>query len=124
MGAHDVGYTLSEKEVEFVKKSHEDCAAFLFICGGFMAALEAGLLTGKTATGPRPMVEMLRQRNPEVNWVTKRWAQDGKIWTSGALLNGTDMTKEFVTQVWGGEGSLAEFVLHFGGFPYRDVNYE
>ncbi|KAM0720654.1 hypothetical protein Q7P37_004791 [Cladosporium fusiforme] len=124
MGAHHMGYTLTEGEVNFIRKTHEHCAAFLFVCGSFMAGLQAGLLQGKTATGPRPMIEHLRQSNPEVNWVTKRWARDGKIWTSGALLNGTDMVKAFAEETWGGEEEdLFGMILRLGGYPYRDINY-
>jgi transcriptional regulator GlxA family with amidase domain len=50
VGAHDSSYTLSPAEVNFVRKTHEDCAALLFVCGGFLAALQSGLLEGKTAT--------------------------------------------------------------------------
>ena len=123
MGAHDASYMMSETEIAFVQKVHNGCAAFLFICGGFLAALQAGLLKGKTATAPRPMVAVLRKSNPEVNWIVKRWARDGKVWTSGALLNGLDMTKAFVTEIWGGEGTLVEFVLRLGGYPERNINY-
>jgi len=89
----------------------------------FLAALGAGLLEGQIATAPHPMVEYLRSVHPEVNWVTKRWARDGRIWTSRALLNGADMMKAFVTEVWGGEGSFAEFGLKLGGYPCRDIDY-
>jgi len=114
---------MTEGKIEFIRKSHDGCAVMLFICGGFLAALGAGLLEGKTATAPRPMVEYLRIVHPEVNWFTKRWARDGKIWTSGALLNGTDMKKAFITEVWGGEGSFAEFGLRLGGYPCKDIDY-
>jgi transcriptional regulator GlxA family with amidase domain len=123
MGAHDAGYTMTEGEIKFIQKCNEDCAALLFICGGFLAALSAGLLKGKTATAPRPMVEGLRASHPEVNWITKRWANDGKIWTSGALLNGTDMTSAFAEKFWGGEGTFTEFGLRLGGYPNRDIDY-
>jgi transcriptional regulator GlxA family with amidase domain len=89
MGAHEAGYTMTSGEVAFVRKCYEQCEALLFICGGFLAALQTGLLEGKEATGPRPMLPMLRQMSPNVKWVERRWAHDGKIWTSGALLNGT-----------------------------------
>lgn len=124
MGAPDNGYILTPGELAFLKKCNEDCAALLVICGGFLAPLQAGLLAGKTATAPRLMIGYLRQAHPEVNWVAKRWANDGKIWTSGALLNGTDMTKAFVESVWGGEGSLVEFSTRLGGYPVRDIDYK
>lgn len=123
MGAAEMNYAMTQGEVEFIRKCNEDCAAFFFICGGFMCGLQAGLFTGKTATAPRFIVEQLRHSNPEVNWVEKRWAHDGKIWTSGALLNGGDMMKAFALETWGGEGSLAEFTMRLGGYPDRDVDY-
>jgi transcriptional regulator GlxA family with amidase domain len=124
MGAHNTGYTLTSGEKAFLQRCNNESTALLFICGGFEAALQAGILAGKTATGPRPMVPMLQQMAPDVNWVTKRWANDGKIWTSGALLNGTDMTAAFVTKYFGGEGSLVEFGLRLGGYPIRDIDYK
>ncbi|KAK4554980.1 hypothetical protein LTR86_007746 [Recurvomyces mirabilis] len=125
MGAHEMRYIMTDAEVAFVKKCYNECQALLFICGGFLVPLQAGLLEGKTATGPRPMLDGLRKSNPEVNWVTKRWTHDGKIWTSGALLNGTDMTKAFALGTWGGgEDSFVEFGMRLGGYPYRDVDYK
>jgi transcriptional regulator GlxA family with amidase domain len=121
MGAHEQGYRLSDAEKAFIRKSYDNCAAFITICGGMQAALEAGLLEGKTATAPRPMVEMLRQAFPGVKWVEKRWAHDEKLWTSGALLNGTDLMRAFVTEHW--KGPLFEFALELGHYPIRDVNY-
>jgi transcriptional regulator GlxA family with amidase domain len=123
MGAHDIKYTLNQAELAFIRKSFEGCTAFITICGGFLSALQAGLLEGRTATGPRPMLDDLRQAAPGVKWVEKRWARDGKLWTSGALLNGLDLTRAFVTEYWGGKGTLVEFVLALGAYPDRDINY-
>lgn len=123
MGAHSPSYTMTPGEIAFIQKCNKDCAAQLFICGGIVTALQAGLLQGKTATGPRPLVERLRQDAPGVDWVTRRWARDGKVWTSGALLNGLDMTRAFVLQTWGGEGTLADWMVKFGSWPVRDLEY-
>lgn len=89
-----------------------------------MPALAAGLLEGKTATAPRALLGMLRAQSPGVNWVEKRWANDGKLWTSGALNNGLDMMAAFESEVWGGEGTLAEHMLRWGSVPRRDVDYK
>lgn len=124
MGANVLQYTPTAAEIAFVQETHESCAAFIFICGGFLIGLQAGLFSGKTVTAPRPFIEGLKKQAPDVKWVTKRWAQDGRIWTSGALLNGTDLMREFVTQLWGGEGSLAEFAMRLRGYPVRDVDYQ
>lgn len=123
MSAHNFDYTPNATELAFVRKAHEQCSAMLLICGGFMAANAAGLLRGKTATAPRLLLESLRKDSPETNWIDRRWAHDGKIWTSGALLNGLDMMTAFVREVWGGEKSVLEPLLDIGGWPVRSIEY-
>jgi transcriptional regulator GlxA family with amidase domain len=124
MGAHDMGYTPNKAELDFIRKSFDDCAGFLTICGGFQAPLMAGLYHGKSATAPQPMLGMLKKTAPDVEWVDQRWHRDGKLWTSGTLLNGTDLMRAFATDIWGGKGSLASAMLDIGGFPKRDVDYK
>jgi transcriptional regulator GlxA family with amidase domain len=115
---------ISDEEAKFIKQSYDDCAAFLTICGGCLAPLQADIFRGKTATAPRIFLKHFHKTNPEVNWVEKRWAHDGKLRTSGALSNGTDMMAAFLTHYWGGEeDSLAEFVLRLGACPRRAVDY-
>ncbi|KAK5460803.1 hypothetical protein LTS15_002866 [Exophiala xenobiotica] len=123
MGAHQQGYVPNEVELDFVRKSYEGCSAFITICGGFQAALMAGLFQSKTVTAPRLMLDTLRQMAPQTEWVAKRWHRDGKLWTSGALLNGLDLIRAFVTEYWGGHGTLAEFWIGMGHFPKREINY-
>lgn len=115
---------MTSGKIAFIQKCNRDCAAQLFICGGMITALQAGILESKTATAPRPIVEGLKKQAPGVNWVTRRWARDGELWTSGILLNGQDMMKAFVLDVWGGEGTLADWVVKFEGWPVRDVDYK
>ncbi|KAH7040081.1 class I glutamine amidotransferase-like protein [Microdochium trichocladiopsis] len=131
MGAHEVGiYQLTEAELAFIRKTYEHCAAFLCICAGMMPALQAGLLQGKTVTAPREMLPELRKQAPDVDWVSKRWANDGKVWTSGALLNGLDMMVAFAQHTWGNkaaDGKPLELIAHMikmGGWPVRDVDYK
>ncbi|KAG7151139.1 hypothetical protein HYQ46_013108 [Verticillium longisporum] len=57
-------------------------------------------------------------------WLEKRWVRDGKLWTSGALLNGADMVSAFVREHWGRQqGSLAGITAEVGAWPDRDVDY-
>lgn len=123
IGAHNIGYTPNDAELAFVRKMHETCAAFVSICGGVEVPMRAGLLSGKTATGPRVLLPVLRQQAPDTDWVEKRWVRDGKMWTSGALLNGLDLMREFATATWGGEGTLMDYVVKVGALPIRDVDY-
>ena len=123
MGAHNMAYMPNEAELDFIRKSYEGCTEFITICWGSRAPMMAGLLHGKTATAPRPLLEMLKKTAPDVNWVDQRWHRDGKLWTSGALLNGTDLMRAFATETWG-EESLAGTILDIGGYPRRDVDYK
>ncbi|KAK1569751.1 class I glutamine amidotransferase-like protein [Colletotrichum navitas] len=124
MGAHDADYKTSEAELAFIRKVWGECSAFLTICGGMMPLLEAGILAGKTATCPRPMVTLMRKKVPVVNWVETRWAHDGKLWTSSTLLNGTDMIRAFVESTWGGKNGMVEAMLDTTAFPARDVDFK
>lgn len=107
-----------------MRKAWEECSAFLTICGGVTVPLQAGILAGKTATAPHMMLDMLRVNAPKTEWATKRWARDGKLWTSGTLLNGMDMMANFMKHYWGGEGTYVEFLSKVGAWPDRDVDYK
>ncbi|KAK4168406.1 class I glutamine amidotransferase-like protein [Cladorrhinum sp. PSN259] len=126
IGAHNVGYDPSDAELDFTRKAYNECAAFITICGGVEVPLRAGLLQGKTATGPREFLPMFKQLSPGTKWVEKRWERDGKLWTSGALLNGMDLMRAFGEHVWGAGkegGGLVGRMLDMGSFPIRDVDY-
>jgi transcriptional regulator GlxA family with amidase domain len=124
MGAYTLSYDLTEAELLFIRKSYDEASAFLTICGGFQGPLQAGVFQGKTATAPRPMLGMLRESAPAVQWIEKRWAHDGKLWTSGTLLNGVDLMAAFIRETWGENDTLQDFMLKFGGVTTRNVDYE
>lgn len=130
MGAHDaLAYQPTEAELAFIRESYEHCAAFLCICAGMLAPLQAGIFHGKTATAPREMIPQLLEQAPNVKWVAKRWANDEKLWTSGTLLNGQDMMTAFAQHTWGSKSAdgkpleLAEYVIELGAWPVRDAEY-
>lgn len=123
-------YQPNPTELSFLKAQHASPTlhSFLTICAGMIPALQAGLLSGRRATAPRPMLAQLKKDAPHVNWTERRWEHDGKIWTSGTLLNGLDMMRAWASSVWGREEgqeeqSLAEFTLDLCGWPDRDVEY-
>ncbi|KAH8168838.1 DJ-1/PfpI family protein [Sarocladium implicatum] len=133
IGACEFKYTPSAAEIAYIRKAYDASTAFLTICGGIVTLCQAGLVAGKSVTGPRGFLPMLRMQTPEANWVEKRWVRDGKLWSSGALLNGTDMMVEFGRETWGaGKGdeeedkdvNLVEFVKRLGGWPHREVDYK
>jgi len=120
IGAYFPGYTPTEAELTFIRKAHDESIAFLTICGGFIPAQLAGVLAGKTCTAPRFMVGELQKQDPRTTWVEKRWVRDGKIWTSGALLNGLDLMRAVALEYW---PELAKVAISLGGIPVRDVDY-
>jgi transcriptional regulator GlxA family with amidase domain len=129
IGAHNMKYTPNEAELAFVRKAWEDCSAFLTICGGVLVPQAAGILEGKTATGPRPFLPMLKQQAPGTNWIEKRWVSDGKLWTSSTLLNGTDMMIAFAKETWRsrapeGEFALVDHAQQLGAWPARDLDFK
>ncbi|KAM5343996.1 hypothetical protein ACJ41O_012533 [Fusarium nematophilum] len=125
VGAHNFGYTPNAAELSFVRKCWKECTAFLTICGGVQVPLLAGILEGKTATGPCSMLDMFRQQAPTTDWVERRWVRDGKLWTSGALLNGTDLLYAFTHEYWGkSEDSLVSVLSKLGAWPNREVTYQ
>jgi transcriptional regulator GlxA family with amidase domain len=126
IGAHNVGYKPTEAELAYVRKAWGESTAFLTICGGVEVPRLAGVLHGRTATAPTVSLGQYRQESPETNWVEKRWVHDGKLWTSGALLNGTDMMHNFVKETWGKPptGVVVDFLLTVGAWPNRDIDFK
>lgn len=56
----------------------------LSVCTGCFVLGQSGVLNGRTASGPRPIVPRLRKEFPDARWVDdKRWVKDGNIWSSG-----------------------------------------
>lgn len=101
------------------------------VCTGFLAPLHAGLLDNIHATAPRGFLETLKKDFKDVKWEEKRWVRDGKIWSSGAIMNGFEMMGEFMRERWGGVGrngegeggKLVGFALGMSDFPRRGVEY-
>ncbi|KAL2811569.1 class I glutamine amidotransferase-like protein [Aspergillus granulosus] len=120
LGAGHISHEPSEAESAYIRKVHESCTALLTVCGGFVPVLCAGLLEGKTATAPRLFLPMFKEKAPGVNWVDKRYVNDGKIWTTGVLLNGMDMIAAFGRSVW---GETVDKLITDGSWPERDVEY-
>lgn len=124
MGANNGEYQLTEGETAFIRKAYDECSAFLSICGGIFSMYKAGLLEGKKVSCPRPILEVARKHMLGTNWIDKRWSRDGKIWSSGTLLNGTDLIRGFAEETWGGRSGMIEAMLDAGAYPTRDIDYK
>ncbi len=79
----------SERVSKFLRAHTEnDRCTVMTICTGVVLAGHAGILNGRTATGPRGLLTtgILQKKFPEVKWVERRWVNDGDIWCSGTWL--------------------------------------
>ncbi|KFG85387.1 ThiJ/PfpI family protein [Metarhizium anisopliae] len=117
----------SEAELDFLRKTYNESAAFITICFGMSAPLQAGILEGKTATAPRFQLDTFRKMAPGTNWIDKRWARDGKLWTSGALLNGLHLMSAFIQETWGSSEQGARLVgamAEMGAWPDGSPEYD
>ena len=96
------------------------------VCTGFIPVLFSGILENKTATAPRKLLGPLREQSPGVKWAEKRWARDGNVWTSGAVLNGQEMMAAFMREELGkeeGRGEIVETVLGMCDVAVRGEEY-
>ncbi|KIW02788.1 uncharacterized protein PV09_05849 [Verruconis gallopava] len=120
IGAYAPGYSPTEAELAFIRQAYEHSSAFITICGGFVPAQLAGVLVGHTCTAPRSMIPKLQKEDPRTTWVEKRYVRDGKLWSSGTLLNGLDLMSNFCLEYW---PELAETLIPLSGLPERSIDY-
>ena len=108
-----------------MKKSYEESSAFVTVCFGMLGPMMAGLFEGKTVTAPRFALDGFKAVTPNTTWVDKRWAQDGKLWTSGTLLNGLDVISAFIQHTWpSGEGTLTDVIIKMAAWPTGSDSYD
>jgi transcriptional regulator GlxA family with amidase domain len=107
----------------FLRTQHEHVSAFMSVCTGYLGPLHAGLLRNTRATAPRGLLHSLKGF-PDVQWEERRWVRDGKMWSSGAVMNGFEMMGEFMRERWGGEeGGLVDVVLKAADVMKRGREY-
>lgn len=86
--------TIFDQQVRTFLKSHADWRGedgkmtdILSVCTGCVLLGQAGVLKGKSASGPRGLLSSLMKQFPDTKWVDdKRWVKEGNIWTSGKAL--------------------------------------
>lgn len=86
----DPAEIFDEKVLAFIK-GHADWKGengqttdILSVCTGCTLLGQAGVLKGKTASGPRGIIPSLVKKFPDTKWdEDKRWVKDGNIWSSG-----------------------------------------
>ncbi|KAL8655649.1 MAG: hypothetical protein Q9210_000759 [Variospora velana] len=117
-------YRPSAAVTQFLQAQHKHVRALLTVCTGFLPALHSGILDGKTATAPQGMLAGLKEEAPQVKWAEKRWVRDGKVWSSGAVINGQEMMAAFMREEFADRKEAVEMVLRMSDVSVRGEEYE
>jgi putative intracellular protease/amidase len=90
----DPNATFEEEALEWLRgHSSTRGVDILCVCTGIFLCASAGIVDGKSASGPRGLQDLLKKKFPKVELVgeNQRWAQDGNFWSSGGITNGNDL---------------------------------
>lgn len=82
-GPDPFGYKPTDALNSFIKGHCDNGTDMLVVCTAQFPAGYSGILKGRRATGPRPLVPELKKRFPDTIWEDKRWVSDGNVWSSG-----------------------------------------
>lgn len=88
---------ITKDTTDFVRQHAEAGTTILTVCTGCLIAAAAGILEGRSASGPRGLLPKLRKDHPGVKWDDKRrWVKDlpgekkggskAVVWSSGMTL--------------------------------------
>jgi putative intracellular protease/amidase len=84
----DPGASWDKPIIDFLR-AHSECEStdVLSVCTGIFLCGAAGLLDGRTASGPRGMQDVILKKHPTAKLVGQqyRWIQDRNFWSSGEL---------------------------------------
>ncbi|KAF4635489.1 hypothetical protein G7Y89_g2596 [Cudoniella acicularis] len=121
--------SFDEKTLAFLK-AHADWRGkkgestdILSVCTAAFFLGHCGILKGKKASGPRPLVSRLKKLFPETTWVSdKRWVHDGNIWSSGGITNGQEMVAAYLREKF--PGPVTNTVIGMADVGSKGINYE
>ncbi|KAI5858997.1 ThiJ/PfpI [Tricharina praecox] len=98
---------LTEEEKEFIIRKSEEVEAVMTICTAGLILSQTGLLEGKKACTNKVSLAARAAAGtvPKgVHWVSdRRWAVDGKFWSSAGITAGMDLAVQWVRRVVGEE---------------------
>ncbi|KIL95245.1 hypothetical protein FAVG1_02178 [Fusarium avenaceum] len=98
--------TFEEAELEWLRGHFNTKGVdVLCVCTGVYLCGEAGILNGRSVSGPRGLQDDLVKKYPDVKFVGEeyRWIQDGNLWSSGGITNGNDLMAAYAyasSQYW------------------------
>ncbi|KAF7561144.1 hypothetical protein G7046_g3020 [Stylonectria norvegica] len=86
--------TFEEAGLKWLRRHFEtEGVDVLSVCTGIYICGAAGILKGKSASGPRGLQDDLKKKDWGVKLVGDeyRWVRDGNLWSSGGVTNGNDL---------------------------------
>ena len=107
------GWDLQEKIMQhtaiisWLRKMHQQGAYLAAVCSGAAYVAETGLMDGREATTHWGVVDMLRERYPNVRWRPEHFVtEDGRICCSGGVYASIDISLYLVEKFCGHEIAL------------------
>ncbi|PHH78082.1 hypothetical protein CDD82_3211 [Ophiocordyceps australis] len=82
-----------KRALAWLREQYTKGADVLSICTGIFICCDAGIASGKKATGPKSVQKILKDKYPHVDFQGDkyRYLQDGSFWSSGTVTNGNDL---------------------------------
>lgn len=123
MPGPDPSYIITPDVASFLQNHVASGGTLLSICTGILPVAMSGVLDGKRATAPLPILPDLKRKFPKVEWTTRRWevTDGGRTWTSGIVANGLDMNVAFLKASF--PAQLVDLVFTFAGVQGRAQDY-
>ena len=88
--------------ISWLRKMHEGGAYLAAVCSGAAYVAETGLMKGREATTHWGVVEMLRERYPDVRWRPEQFVtEDARICCSGGVYASIDISLYLVEKFCG-----------------------
>lgn len=91
--------------VGWIRHAHEQSTYTTSVCSGSLLLGAAGVLDGLEATSHFSVLETLRRFGATP--VTRRWVEQGKVWTAAGVSAGIDMALALTARIAGDERAQA-----------------
>jgi len=104
---------------KFISKCYNECQAIAAVCTGVFLLYSAGVLSGHSVSSYWRAIPEL-SHNKDIKIIQQRIVQSGKIWTSGGVTSGIDMTLALINHIAGQQiAGQVQLLLEY--FPSQKI---
>jgi transcriptional regulator GlxA family with amidase domain len=90
-------YVAPPNVAAYIRRAAVETPIVMSVCSGSLVLAQLGILDGKPASTNAEMTDFARKAYPKVQWQDGvRWTVDGKLWTSGGVIEGISMMANFI----------------------------